>query len=112
LERGGDAATADLVYRAAAELGARERGSAFVTAPSLRADLAVRHADMSLARKLSAKAYRAVVYDRRRIGQEFYLPSFVVTAQSVRAQYLRLHVSPLTRERSPLRGVVPVSSTN
>jgi hypothetical protein len=50
---------------------------------------------MALARKLSAEAYRAVVHDRRRIGQEFYLPSFVATAQSVRAQYLWLHASPL-----------------
>jgi tetratricopeptide (TPR) repeat protein len=91
LERRGDATIADLVYQAAAERGRRERGSALITADSVRADLAARRGDMALALKLSKEAFCTVLDGRSRIGQEYYKPSFIAIPQSVGAQYLRLH---------------------
>jgi hypothetical protein len=91
LERGGNAKIADLVYQAAAERGRRERGSALITADSVRADLAARRGDMALALKLSKEAFCTVLDGGSRIGQEYYKLSFIATSQSVREQYLRLH---------------------
>jgi tetratricopeptide (TPR) repeat protein len=91
LERGGNATIADLVYQAAAERGRRERGSALITADSLRADLAARRGDMAVALKLSKEAFCTVLDGRSRIGQEYYKLSFIATSQSVGEQYLRLH---------------------
>src|SRR5438105_6207597 len=91
LERSGDSATADHVYEVAAQRGAREHGSALITADSVRADLAARRGDIPLALQLSEEAFRTVLDGRSRIGQENYKLSFVANSQSVGEQYLRLH---------------------
>jgi tetratricopeptide (TPR) repeat protein len=91
LERRGDATIADLAYQVAAERGRRERGSALITADSVRADLAARRGDMALALKLSKEAFCTVLDGRSRIGQEYYKLSFIAIPQSVGAQYRRLH---------------------
>ena len=61
LERSGDSATADHVYEVAAQRGAREHGSALITADSVRADLAARRGDIPLALQLSEEAFRTVL---------------------------------------------------
>ena len=94
LERRGNAAIADLVYQAAAE-----RGSALITADSVRADLAARRGDRALALKLSEEAFCAVLDGRSRIGQEYYKLSFIATSQSVGDQYRRLHAKAGARPR-------------
>jgi tetratricopeptide (TPR) repeat protein len=90
LERRGSATVADLVYQAAAERGRRERGSALITADSVRADLAARRGDRALALKLSEEAFCTVLDGRPRIGQEYYRLSFIATPESVGKQYRRV----------------------
>jgi tetratricopeptide (TPR) repeat protein len=90
LERGGNATIAELVYQAAAERGRHERGSALITADSVRADLAARRGDRALALKLSEEAFCTVLDGRSRIGQEYYKLSFIATSESVGEQYRRL----------------------
>ena len=99
LERSGNATIADLVYQAAAERGRRERGSALITADSMRADLAARRGDRALALKLSEEAFCTALDGRSRIGQEYYKVSFVATSQSVGDQYRRLHAKAGARPR-------------
>jgi len=108
LERRGNATIADLVYQAAAERGARESGSALITAQSLRADLAARRGDMALAQKLSKEAFCTVLDGRSRIGQEYYKLSFIATSQSVGEQYRRLHAKAGLRPHCErMKGISP-----
>ncbi len=83
---------ADLAYINAAELAARDRGSAYITAQSARANLAELQGDALTAFRLTGKAFAAVLGGRARIGQESYKLSFVTNAQSVSDQYFRLPV--------------------
>lgn len=89
----GNTTIADRLYQAAAERGRPERGSALITADSLRADLAARRGDIELALKLSEEAFCKVLDGRSRVGQEYYKPSFIANSESVGQQYRRLHAS-------------------
>jgi CHAT domain-containing protein len=93
LEQLQDTASADIAYSVASDLAKRDRGSVYITAQSLRSDLAKRRGDRQGALRFAGDAFRTVLDGRSRIGRETYKLSFITTSQTAGEKYFNLQLA-------------------